>query len=199
MSARTVMVASPEGNTGKSAIALSLVEAAGATVERVGVFRPVAREQDRQSDPILSALLSRAGSSIDPVDAVGATYEDVHADEDEAMARIVSAYHRVAEQSDLVIVLGSDFTDVTGPTEFSFNARVAANLSAPLVLVVHGDGRTGEQVRTVVEMCLHEAQAQHASVLGVVCNRITGVDPDAVTLALEGLVAQDGKIGRAHV
>lgn len=192
MSARTVMVASPEGNTGKSAIALSLVEAAGATVERVGVFRPVAREQDRQSDPILSALLSRAGSSIDPVDAVGATYEDVHADEDEAMARIVSAYHRVAEQSDLVIVLGSDFTDVTGPTEFSFNARVAANLSAPLVLVVHGDGRTGEQVRTVVEMCVHEAQAQHASVLGVVCNRVTGVDPDAVTLALEGLVAQDG-------
>ena len=51
------------------------------------------------------------------------------------MARIVSAYHRVAEQSDLVIVLGTDFTDVTGPTEFSFNARVAANLSAPMVLV----------------------------------------------------------------
>ncbi|WP_462417797.1 phosphate acetyltransferase [Kytococcus sp. Marseille-QA3725] len=184
MSARTVMVASPEGNTGKSAIALALVDAAVGTVERVGVFRPVARAEDREDDPILRALLTHAGSTLTSADAIGVTYEEVHADEEQALADVVAAYYRVAEECDVVVVLGSDFTDVNGPTEFSFNARVAANLASPMVLVVHGDERTPEQVRSAAEACVHEAEAQHADVLGVVCNRVTSQDPQDVAAAL---------------
>ena len=194
MNARTVMVASPEGSTGKSAVALALVDAAVGLVERVGVFRPVARAEDRDADPILQALLTRAGCSVSPADAVGVTYEKVHADEEAALAQVLTAYHRLADECDLVVVLGSDFTDVTGPTEFSFNARVAANLAAPMVLVVHGQDRTPEQVRTVVEVCVHEAEAQHADVLGVVVNRVTGgeSEADAVAAGAAGITRSSG-------
>ena len=37
-----------------------------------------------------------------------------------------------------VVVVGSDYTDVGTPTEFSFNARIAANLGAPVLLVLEG-------------------------------------------------------------
>ncbi|MBT5088839.1 MAG: hypothetical protein HOK86_02260 [Micrococcales bacterium] len=36
------------------------------------------------------------------------------------------------------MILGSDYTDVAHPAELSFNAKVAANLGAPVLLVVNG-------------------------------------------------------------
>ena len=38
------------------------------------------------------------------------------------------------EQCDAVVVIGSDYTDVVNPSELSFNARIAVNLGAPVLL-----------------------------------------------------------------
>ena len=57
------------------------------------------------------------------------------------MDRIVDRYHQVAEQCDAVVVVGSDYTDVGAPAEFAFNARVAANLGSPVLLVLNGNDR----------------------------------------------------------
>ena len=42
------------------------------------------------------------------------------------------------------------------------NARIAANLGAPVVLAVKAKDRTPEQVAQVVDVCLAELAAQHA-------------------------------------
>ena len=68
-------------------------------------------------------------------ECAGVTYDELHRDPDAALDRIVERYHLVAEKCDAVVVVGSDYTDVGAPTEFSFNARVAANLGAPVLLV----------------------------------------------------------------
>ena len=47
------------------------------------------------------------------------------------MGVIVDRFHEVARDHDTVLVVGSDFTDVAAPTEFSVNAAVAANLGRP--------------------------------------------------------------------
>jgi BioD-like phosphotransacetylase family protein len=44
--ARSIYVTSPEGDSGKSMVALGLVDLLARTVQRVGVFRPVARSTD---------------------------------------------------------------------------------------------------------------------------------------------------------
>ena len=44
--------------------------------------------------------------------------------------------------------------DVASGTELSFNAKVAANLGSPVVLVVHGRDRTPEQVHAAAESAL---------------------------------------------
>ena len=51
----------------------------------------------------------------------------VREDPDAAIAEIVNRFHAVSDKCDFVLVLGSDYTDVTTPTELSFNARIAAN------------------------------------------------------------------------
>ena len=55
-----------------------------------------------------------------------------------------------------MLVLGSDYTDVSTGTEMSFNAKIAANLGSPVVLVVHGRERTPEQIRAAADGALAE-------------------------------------------
>ena len=75
------------------------------------------------------------------------TYSELHRDPDAALGRIVERYHLVAEKADAVVVVGSDYTDVGAPTEFSFNARVAANLGTPVMLVLNAHGKTPEELQ----------------------------------------------------
>ena len=42
----------------------------------------------------------------------------------------------------MILVVGSDYADVATGTELSFNAKIAANLASPVVLVVHGRDRS---------------------------------------------------------
>src|SRR3954447_4376314 len=145
--ASSLYVAAVEGFTGKSTVALGILEELSKRVERVAVFRPVVREQDAV-DYVLDLLVSHDAVSLSYDECAGVTYAELHRDPEEALGRIVERYHQVAEKSDAVVVVGSDYTDVGAPTEFSFNARVAANLGSPVLLVLNADGRGLEDLRT---------------------------------------------------
>ena len=174
--ARTIYVMSAEGDTGKSVVALGLVDLLTRTVQRVGVFRPVARSTDER-DYVLELLLEHDGVDVAYEDAVGATYDEVIDDPEAALSRIVSRFHDVERHCDAVVVVGTDYTDVAGPTELAYNARIAANLGAPVVLVVNGARRTPEDVNHAAEVAVNEITANHGQVVSVVANRC---DPDAL-------------------
>jgi phosphate acetyltransferase len=179
--ARTLYITSAEGNTGKSTIALGVLDTLTRSIERVGVFRPVARSTV-QRDYVLELLLAHDGVDLDYDLCVGVSYEEVHADPDAALATIVQRFKAVEALCDAVVILGSDYTDVGSPTELGFNARVAANLGAPVVLVLGGrvgdraESRTPDALRQLAEMSIAELRHEHATLLAVIVNR---TDPDA--------------------
>ena len=185
----SVYVASAEGYTGKSTVALGVLEQLSRCVERVGVFRPIVRGDlatNHGRDYVLELLTSHEACTTSYDDAAGVSYDDMHADPGAALDRIVDLYHAVAEKCDAVVIVGSDYTDVATPTEFSVNARIAANLSAPVLLVVNGDARTPDELRTTTDVLHHELLAQHANLFAVVANRCRSgdlaADAEAVTL-----------------
>ncbi|VEG46053.1 phosphate acetyltransferase [Mycolicibacterium flavescens] len=178
-----VYVASPEGDTGKSTIALGILHRLTATVAKVGVFRPITRLGE-DSDYILELLLSHTTAGLAYDDCVGVGYEQLHEDPDGALAEIVDRYHRVADQCDAVLIVGSDYTDVATPSELSTNARIAANLGAPVVLAVKAKDRSPDAVANIVDICLDEITAQHAHTAAVVANRC---DPAQLTAVLDAL------------
>src|SRR5690606_20643789 len=128
---------SAEGRTGKSAVALGVLDALLADAPRVGVFRPLIRSRVER-DRVLDLLLARASADAPYEQCIGVTYEEAHDDPDAALTRIVAAYRALRDQCDAVLVVGSDFTDVAAPTELTFNARVAANLDSPVLLILGG-------------------------------------------------------------
>jgi len=181
--AKNIYIASAEGNTGKSAIALGITDLLTRSVGRVGIFRPVARVADG-NDYVLQLLLGQEGVSQGYEESVGVTYDDVHADPDAALATIVARYHEIDRAADAVVIVGTDYTDISGPAEFEFNARIAANLGAPVALVVHGIGRTPAEIAQVVEQARLELTESHARVAAVFANRC---DPDHLDEILAAL------------
>ncbi|OBF31516.1 phosphate acetyltransferase [Mycobacterium sp. ACS1612] len=183
---RAIYVASPEGDTGKSTIALGILHRLAATTARVGVFRPITRLNENR-DYILELLLAGSTAGLPYEECVGVGYQQLHEDPDAAIAEIVDRYHHVADQCDAVLIVGSDYTDVATPSELSTNARIAVNLGAPVVLAVKAKGRTPEQVAQVVDVCLVEIDAQHAHTAAVVANRCDPAQMAAVAEALKPL------------
>ncbi|MET7770783.1 phosphate acetyltransferase [Nocardia sp. NPDC005366] len=166
----TVFIASPEGDTGKSTVALGVLQMLCASTARVGVFRPITRSTT-EPDYILELLLEHSTADIDYAQAVGVTYEQVHADPDAAISEIVMRFHEVAKVCDAVVVVGSDYTDVASPSELRFNARIAVNLGAPILLVVRGADRTPDEVRHLVDLCVSELEQEHAQLVAIIANR----------------------------
>jgi phosphate acetyltransferase len=176
---RSVYVASPEGLTGKSAVALGLLDALTREVGSVGIFRPLTTTSSGSDDVdlIVDLLVNQPGITQSYDEAIGVTYDAAREDADEALHVIVERFGQLSDRFDVILVIGSDYTDVATGTELSFNGKIAANLGSPVVLVVHGRERTPEQIRTAAASAIAELRTQHAHPVAVIANR---VDQDAV-------------------
>ena len=189
--ARSIYITSVEGHAGKSTVALGILDTLSHETDRVGVFRPVARSSSER-DYVLEMLLAHDGVDLDYDECVGVSYEDVHNDPEAALSEIVSRYKAVERQCNAVVILGSDYTDVGSPTELGFNARIAANLGAPVLLVLGGQqtddigNRTPDEMRQVFTVARQELASAHAKVLGVVVNRADPARLDEIAQAISG-------------
>jgi phosphate acetyltransferase len=206
--ATSIYITSAEGSSGKSTVALGILDALQAKVERVGVFRPISRSL-HERDYVLEMLLAHDGVELDYDECVGVTYDDVHRDPEHALAIIVEKYRAIDRQCNAVVIVGSDYTDVGNPTEFGFNARIAANLAAPVALVVTGrepagvtgrdlslPPRSAADVVRVASSALTEIRFAHASPVAVIVNRADSSLDDDV---LPSLVALDANLVVASI
>jgi len=185
---RSVFVVSPEGMSGKSSIAYCLLDLLSHRVGRVGVFRPVTRSLEA-ADPVVGLLLSHPAVDQLYDSTIGVSYHALHADFDAAMSRIVDRYGGLSARYEALVVVGSDYTDVMTGDEWFSNATIAANLGSPVVLVVHGRGRTPELIASTVDLAWSELIDKHAQPVAVVANRVEPGDVATVgaLLAATGL------------
>lgn len=200
--ARSVYVASVEGHTAKSVVALGLIKALQGSNLKVGLFRTVT--PDSQNDHVLSFLLSQIQSPLPPTDLIGVTYKEVHASPERALRKIVARYREVSRHFDAMVVIGSDYKDVVGTTEFSFNAKVAANIAAPIVMVLSGrlaytsaehlgqaEPRSIADLSQMAELSLSELKNEQAQILALAVNRAEPNSSQQIHDSLKALVAPE--------
>ena len=183
-------VTSAEGRTGKSTVAVGLLAALADAGERVAVFRPVLRSAEGD-DAMVAAMAERADAGIPAADGLGVPSALLRSDPDEALRRIVDTADDLGERADWLLVLGSDYTGVAAPTELADNARIAANLGAPVVLVVRGQTsddapREPSEIAEAATIALAELRHEHASVAAIVVNR---ADPGSLDDAVAAVAA----------
>ncbi|MDR0481638.1 MAG: phosphate acetyltransferase [Cellulomonadaceae bacterium] len=179
---RSLVIASPERDSGKSTVALGVIDLLVRQGHRVGVFRAVSSSKNHGTDSdgkdgVLEMLLDHASSDISYDEAIGVTYDVMHADADEALSQIVARFHAIANKCDVLVVLGTDYTDVSAATELAFNAKIAANLGGPVLLVTSAFNMSDDDAKAAAVMALQELRSNHAQPIGVVFNRHSGDAP----------------------
>ncbi|MBD3758553.1 phosphate acetyltransferase [Microbacterium aurum] len=196
--AQSIYITSTEGLSGKSTIVLGVLDALTRSTPRVGVFRAIARST-AERDYVLEMLLDHIGVDLDYEEAVGVTYDEVRRDPDAALSKIVERFKAVEAQCDAVVVVGSDFTDVGSTSELGYNARIAANLGAPVLVVLNGragqgdrlgisEARTPEQLAQLTSLALTDITHQRAELFAVITNRADPSRLDEINAAIAEVV-----------
>ena len=200
--AHSVYVASVEGHTAKSVVALGVLEALTKKYKKVGVFRSVT--PDSGADLVLDLLLANTNMSLDAEACIGVSYREMHEGPERALGKILERYKALEEQCDAVVVIGSDYTDIFSPAEFSFNARVAANLAVPMILVFNGrevyttsehlgqaDARGSQELLSMAELAMQEVREAHTTILAAVVNRADSERLDSIRQAVANALPKD--------
>ena len=197
--AQSIYITSTEGLSGKSTIVLGVIDALTRSIPRVGVFRSIARST-AERDYVLEMLLDHIGVDLDYEEAVGVTYDEVRADPDAALSKIVERFKAVEAKCDAVVIVGSDFTDVGSTSELGYNARIAANLGAPVLVVLNGRAdqgdrlgmsvaRTPEQLGQLMSLALTDISYQRAELFAVITNRADPARLPEINAAVHAVVA----------
>ena len=173
---RNVYLTAIEPGSGKSAVALGVMEAL-ASLGRVGYFRPiVAGGAQPDNDIELIRRWYRLPQTYQ--ESFGAVVDDLSAMSDrgrydELLKRMLDAYKRLDDATDLLLVEGSDFSEASHALEFDFNVDMANHLGCPVLLVVRGSDRSVERVLEVMQLAHGSITGRGCTILATICNRVS--------------------------
>jgi phosphate acetyltransferase len=167
-----------------------MMELLAGRVERVGFFRPIV-ERRSSADPLVQLMCERYPVPGTPADLQGVTYAELHeltsaGRIDELVGRVVERFKAIERQCDVMLVVGSDFTDVSSATEFALNLKIADNLGASVLAMVSGRGKQVDDVVATVCMARDELAAAGNPVVAVIANQVEPADVDAVLERVRG-------------
>ncbi|MBF9710230.1 phosphate acetyltransferase [Bifidobacterium dentium] len=177
VSLTSVTIISPEAANGRNVVALGVVTAL-ASIKKTAVFRPAVCRKDTFTDILLEA----SNTGLTREQSVGVCPRRAREDKAGSRADIVAAYTEAIEaaQPEAVVIVGTDKSPVNDPALFAFNADVAADLKAPVLLAVCTINRTPEQVRFTVETSTATIEAAGTKVVGVFITGCKDDQPEAL-------------------
>ena len=177
VSLTSVTIISPEAANGRNVVALGVVTAL-ASIKKTAVFRPAVCRKDTFTDILLEA----SNTGLTREQSVGVCLRRAREDKAGSRADIVAAYTEAIEaaQPEAVVIVGTDKSPVNDPALFAFNADVAADLKAPVLLAVCTINRTPEQVRFTVEASTATIEAAGTKVVGVFITGCKDDQPEAL-------------------
>jgi phosphate acetyltransferase len=179
---RSVYVTGIDRGDGRQVVDLGVMELLTRQVDRVGVFRPLVHDVP---DRLFELLRSRYRLAQDPSTVYGMDYHEASAlqaeqGSDELVSVLVDRFHRVARDYDVVLVLGTDFSDTQLPDELSLNARLANEFGASVIAVVGGRKQSAESVLAETRNAYRAYDGLGCDVLATVVNRVAREDRDGI-------------------
>jgi phosphate acetyltransferase len=193
--ADSLYIASIEPQSGKSVIALGIMEMLSRRVGRVGYFRPIIPTAQKRDNNI---ELIRQRYNLDQ------TYYDTFAFTQNAvqdlsagdsgegiLKQIVAKYRQLREKCRFVLCEGTDFAGFSSAFEFDINAEVANNLGAPVLILVNGVDKTPEGVVEAIQLDVDAFERKGCQVAAVIVNRVEHLEMEETRQAIDAAIDMD--------
>src|SRR5256886_2872714 len=160
-----------EPQSGKSVVALGLMELLSPRVDRLGFFRPIVPSGDGP-DPQIDLVRRRYQVDASPDEMRALTQEEASAIPvyDDLRKRVVAEYKALEPRFDFILCEGTDFTSATSALDYGLNADLANELGAPVLVVVKGG--TPDETVASVRAARNSLKHKGCTIFGVLVNRV---------------------------
>ena len=176
---KTIFIATTEPYSGKSIVALGIVNMLLAKARKVGYFKPIINEDPSvRKDNDIETIVNYFGLPISFDDTYAFTRQqamqqmETDTSRGEMINTIIGKVKKLEETYDFIVIEGSDYQGEGTAFEFETNITIAKNLNAPVIVVVSGEKKTTAQVINTVQAMLRNFESRDVRVLAVVANKI---------------------------
>ena len=186
--ANSLYIASIEPESGKSIVALGIMEMLSRRVGRVGYFRPIIPTALKRDNDI---ELIRQRYHLDQTyyETFAFTHNAVQTLSADTLnpgilKQIVAKYRQLQQKCRFVLCEGTDFTGVSSAFEFDMNADVASNLGSPILMLINGTDKSPEESVETIGLGIEAFTHRGCDVAAVIVNRVEKSELAAVRAAI---------------
>jgi phosphate acetyltransferase len=175
---KAVFIATAEPYSGKSLVALGLVNLLLGQARRVGYFKPIVdHDPAEQADAHIDTVVRHFKLPLPLADTYAYTRIDAlrlmeAGAQGELIDNVIHKFKQWEESYDFTVVEGSDFLGAGTAIEFDANVSIAKNLGVPVILVVSGADKSTAEIVSAVLTLLRGFEGREVPVLLAVANRV---------------------------
>lgn len=195
--AKTIFIATTEPYSGKSLVALGVLNMLLGKAHKVAYFKPIINEDAAGlKDPDIATILQHFNLDIPYEDTYAYTRSQAlrqmqNESRGELIDTIIGKVKKLEDIYDFTVIEGSDFLGEGTAFEFEANMSIANNLSAPVIMVISGQQKTIEQIVSNVRTVLRNFLSHDVQVLCVVINKVNKELVTSVQELLRGELGSD--------
>ncbi|GAB1309239.1 phosphate acetyltransferase [Urechidicola sp. KH5] len=194
---KAVYIATSEPNSGKSIVALGLMQLLLGTTPKVGYFRPIIDDlYPHKEDNHIKTVLSYFNLNFKHEDAYGLVRSDFikkrnQNKDGEIIDIIINKFKKLEEQYDFVLVEGTDFSGEGAAIELDANIWIAKNLGIPAILVSSGVSKNMDEFLGDLLIAYDSFVEKDVEVLSVVANKIQQKNVEDVYNGMHKHISKD--------
>ncbi len=185
-----IYLTTTEPFSGKSIIALGLMNLLAAKTEKLAYFKPVISTQRTQTDTHLDTIAKHFELKTPYHEMFAFTRDEVvqyqnAGKEAYIIDTVIEKFKRLQEQNDFVVVEGTDFIGGTTNLEFDGNISIAKNLGLPVVLIIKSEGKSAKEITDIAVTTSRSFLDEGVQILTVVANKIDPEKEEEIKTQLE--------------
>lgn len=194
---KSIFIATAEPYSGKSTVALGIVDMLLSKTQNIGYFKPIINSKPEVNrDVQIDTLIQHFKLPIQYDKSYAYTREEANllaeaGMQGEIIDTIISKYKKLEEAYDFTIIEGSDFLGEGTAFEFDANATIAKNLGTPVIIVTSGAGKTAQQICNASIVTIKNFLQRKVRVLGIVVNKVEAEQLDEVKTHLQAQLKKD--------
>ncbi len=174
-----IYLTTTEPYSGKSIIALGLVNLLAGKTEKIAYFKPVISREGNEKDSHLEMMAGHFNLSAPYKDMFVFTRNEVvkqinAGNEAYIIDTIIDRFKQLQEKFDFVVVEGTDFMGGSTNVEFDGNISIAKNLGIPAALIVKGEGKSVQEIVDTAVSTTKGFTDEGVQILTVIANKING-------------------------
>jgi len=186
--------------SGKSVVALGLMELLSRRMRRVGYFRPIIPSHD-VVDNNLQLIKTRYRLDFDYDEMFAMSHDEAQhlsaeGSTDQILKIILDKYKHLESKCDFVLCEGTDFSGLSLPFEFEFNAEVVNNLGSPILLLLNCHNKSPDNILDALHVAQESFLKKGCTILASVVNR---VEPELMETVREKLTECGTECGPIYV